>query len=150
MIQRTVIGTGLIGLALGVTALAQQTTVRVTQPPSSRAQTKAQQKAVFTDACGKCHPIERVTAMRRTKEQWEETINQMVTSRGAALTPEQIDTALKYLVAEYGPSSPPPTATPPGARAGTPSTRTGTVLTAPPPRTRAASGAGADNKMIVD
>jgi cytochrome c oxidase cbb3-type subunit III len=146
MIQRTLIGTGLIGLmglTFGVSALAQQTSIRLAPAPR---QTPAQMKAVFTDACGRCHPIERVTAIRRTKAQWEETINQMVTSRGATLTSDQYDTVLKYLVSQYGTTTPAQTSATP-----TPTPTTGrTPGAAPPPRTRAASGAGADDKMVVD
>src|SRR5690349_12611457 len=104
MIQRTQVGLILaalalavaLALALGTTAAAQRTAVRVAPAPSDP-------KAVFLEACGKCHPPQFVTATRRTKAQWEETINAMVTSRGATLTPDQYQTVLKYLVAECGP-----------------------------------------------
>jgi len=162
MSYRLVFGTGLICLAIGLTARAQQTTVRM-QP--GQTQSNAQAKAVFLEACGKCHPIERVTAMKRTKAQWEETINQMTTSRGAVLTAEQYDTVLKYLVAEYSTTTPaagtgaagtgagtrpaptrlpaPPPVVPPGQTPGAPG---GAAATPPRPR----GGAGPDDKMFVD
>jgi mono/diheme cytochrome c family protein len=130
---------------LGMTGLAQQTTVRL-----SPARPTAQAKAVFAEACGRCHPVERVTATRRTKAQWEETITAMVTSRGATLTPEQYDTVLKYLVAEYGTTTAaaaPTQARPPAAPATPPG---GAAPAGPPPRTRASGGAGPDDKMIVE
>jgi cytochrome c oxidase cbb3-type subunit 3 len=161
MSYRLVFGTGLICLAIGLTARAQQTTVRM-QP--GRTQSNAQAKAVFVEACGRCHPIERVTATRRTKAQWEETINQMTTSRGAVLTAEQYDTVLKYLVAEYSTTTPAPTATPgtrpaptrlpapppvvpPGQTPGTVPGAAGGAPTTPP---RPRGGAGPDDKMYVE
>lgn len=57
---------------------------------------------VFTNVCGKCHPKERVTAMRRTRSQWEEVITTMITTRGAQVSDEDFDTVLGYLTREHG------------------------------------------------
>lgn len=57
---------------------------------------------VFTTVCGRCHPLERVTTMRRTRNQWEETIDTMITTRGAQISDEDYDTVLAYLTQEYG------------------------------------------------
>ena len=59
-------------------------------------------KQVFTTNCARCHPIDRVTAMRRTRSQWEEAITTMITARGAQVSDEDFDTILDYLVKEYG------------------------------------------------
>jgi competence ComEA-like helix-hairpin-helix protein len=59
-------------------------------------------KAVFAQVCGRCHPIERVTAMRRTRPQWEEAIEAMINARGAKVTDEEYETVLGYLVKEHG------------------------------------------------
>ena len=61
---------------------------------------KAEQ--VFVTVCGRCHPVERITAVRRTRSQWEEAITTMITARGAAVTDEEFDTILTYLTKEYG------------------------------------------------
>lgn len=57
---------------------------------------------VFTNVCVKCHPRERVTAMRRTRAQWEEVITTMITTRGAQISDEDFDTVLGYLTRAYG------------------------------------------------
>lgn len=57
---------------------------------------------VFVTVCSRCHPIERVTAMRRTRSQWEETISSMITTRAAQISDEDFDTILNYLAREYG------------------------------------------------
>jgi len=59
-------------------------------------------KGVFLQVCGRCHPIERVTAMRRTRPQWEEAIEAMINTRGAKVSDEEYDTVLGYLVREHG------------------------------------------------
>jgi cytochrome c oxidase cbb3-type subunit 3 len=117
MIERALMATAVACLLLGVASQAQQTTVRVRPGAAAAAPTRAQAKAVFLEACARCHPPERVTATRRTKAQWEETMNAMVTSRGATLTTDQFDTVLKYLVAEYGTAT-----TSAGATGGAPAT----------------------------
>jgi cytochrome c oxidase cbb3-type subunit III len=154
----------LVCLALGVTAAAataltqqtqqpqqqqrqprqQRTQPRTAQPPAppgAASTAGAEPKTVFAEACGRCHPIERVTASKRSKAQWEETINAMVTSRGAVLTPEQYDVVLKYLVAEYNSEAPAAGQTP-----APPTPNTMNVTLRPQPR----GGAGPDDKHIVD
>ncbi len=56
----------------------------------------------FQRVCSNCHPIARVTATRRLKKQWEETIEAMITSRGAKVSDEDFDTILGYLARNYG------------------------------------------------
>ena len=57
---------------------------------------------VFTNVCIKCHPKERVTVMRRTRPQWEEVINTMITVRGAQISDDDFDTVLGFLARQYG------------------------------------------------
>lgn len=57
---------------------------------------------VFANVCGKCHPKERVTAMRRTRSQWEEVITTMITARAAQISDDDFDTVLGYLSRHYG------------------------------------------------
>jgi len=61
-----------------------------------------QSRETLVRVCSKCHPLERVTAQRRSRTQWEEAMTQMVTSRGAVISDEDFDTVLTYLVREYG------------------------------------------------
>jgi competence ComEA-like helix-hairpin-helix protein len=70
-------------------------------PLTSTAQ-DAKAEQMFVTVCGRCHPVERITATRRTRGQWEETITMMITARGAAVTDEEFDTILTYLTKEYG------------------------------------------------
>ena len=83
---------GLLGTAIGAGRIASA--VEPTQD--------ARSQQVFATVCGKCHPVERVTAMRRSRSQWEETITSMITARGAQVSDEDFDTVLTYLSREYG------------------------------------------------
>jgi cytochrome c oxidase cbb3-type subunit III len=115
MLHRALIGAAAASLTLGITVRAQAPTASpttprsattrqtTTRPPAVSPQVAAQQREVFLKACARCHPPEFVTQTRRTKDQWEESINQMVTARGAVLTPEEYTTVLAYLAREWGP-----------------------------------------------
>jgi helix-hairpin-helix protein len=92
-------------LAWGVvTAGALFETSARSAPPPAVAQDAASDAAapVFANVCGKCHPKERVIAMRRTRSQWEEVITTMITARAAQISDDDFDTVLGYLTRHYG------------------------------------------------
>jgi cytochrome c oxidase cbb3-type subunit 3 len=84
-------------------------------PIVGTAQTPAGAQPVLEKVCGACHSVETVTSQRRTRAQWQESINSMV-ARGAKGTEEEFALILDYLTLNYGPPSPggrgaaPPTA----------------------------------------
>jgi cytochrome c oxidase cbb3-type subunit 3 len=51
--------------------------------------------------CGTCHPYETVVAIRRTKAQWETTVEAMV-GRGLRGTPEELASVIDFLSEAYG------------------------------------------------
>ena len=55
----------------------------------------------FVRVCGKCHDGTRIVESRRLREQWEETVDRMVT-RGAVGSDEDFDVILYYLVSVFG------------------------------------------------
>jgi competence protein ComEA len=63
--------------------------------------TSAKSKQVFEALCAACHPLEDVTSARKTRAQWEETIDTMI-ANGATGTEADFATALAYLIAQYG------------------------------------------------
>jgi competence ComEA-like helix-hairpin-helix protein len=63
--------------------------------------TSAKSKQVFEALCAACHPLEDVTSARKTRSQWEETIDTMI-ANGATGTEADFATALAYLIAVYG------------------------------------------------
>jgi len=80
------------------------------QPPSRRAQPRASPakslpadaEAVAKRICGTaCHPIEHATSIRRTRAQWEATVENMI-SRGARGTSAEFATVTDYLAANFG------------------------------------------------
>jgi cytochrome c oxidase cbb3-type subunit 3 len=144
---------------------AQATPGQATAARAPRRPTPAQSKDAFVRACTQCHPPERVTATRRTKAQWEESINAMVTSRGAVVSADDYDLVLDYLVREFGPiapraaaASPRGTTTAQGSTAraraatGTPAQTAALTIGATPPQPPRpiGGGAGPNDKHIVD
>jgi len=67
----------------------------------AQAPDQARSKAVFQKVCGVCHTPESAVTVRRTKAQWQESIDKML-SLGAQGTDEEFTIVLNYLVAEYG------------------------------------------------
>ena len=59
-------------------------------------------KAIFEKTCSACHTADSVVSARRSREQWQETIDSMVTEQGAKITDEEYTPILEYLIATYG------------------------------------------------
>lgn len=81
--------------------------VQAFRPAATAARALIQQSndkshAVFVANCVKCHPAEKVTATRRSRLQWEEVINTMVTTRGAQVSDDDYPVVLDYLVHHHG------------------------------------------------
>ncbi len=95
-------------------------------------------QATFERVCGGCHSTDIVTAARRSREQWQDTIQAMISKQGAKITAEDSATVLDYLASAYSPASPGAPARSRGGRgrgAGNESN---------------AAGVGADDKHQVD
>jgi competence ComEA-like helix-hairpin-helix protein len=56
---------------------------------------------VFQRLCGACHKPDTGVAMRRTTEQWQETVEKMI-SKGLKASDEDLNAVLDYLIAQYG------------------------------------------------
>jgi cytochrome c oxidase cbb3-type subunit 3 len=110
----------LAAVLLGGAACAQQPDVAVS-------------KATFNKVCGTCHTPESAVATRRTKAQWEESIDKMV-QLGAKATDDEFAAILNYLVTQYGRDTADPGASGRGAR----------------PAGGIAASAGAADKHVVD
>jgi cytochrome c oxidase cbb3-type subunit 3 len=80
-------------------------------PVAGSAQPPAGSREAFQEVCAGCHALETVTSQRRTRAQWQESINSMV-ARGAKGTPEQLGLILDYLTTVYGPAPTTATAAP--------------------------------------
>jgi len=56
---------------------------------------------VFSQLCSRCHEAARITAIRRTKTEWEEVLTKMI-ERGAQGTEDEFNTVFGYLRRHYG------------------------------------------------
>jgi competence ComEA-like helix-hairpin-helix protein len=93
------VGLGIVVLAWGALTAGA---LRGTSPAVAQDADSDPAAPVFTNVCTKCHPRERVTAMRRTRSQWEEVITTMITARAAQISDEDFDTVLGYLARHHG------------------------------------------------
>ena len=59
-------------------------------------------KEIVIAACTQCHNLALVMASRKDARSWVRTVEDMV-SRGASLLPDESDTLVKYLAANFGP-----------------------------------------------
>jgi competence protein ComEA len=56
---------------------------------------------LFVQMCNRCHDAARITAIRRTKTEWEEVLMKMI-ERGAQGSEEEFETVFAYLRRHYG------------------------------------------------
>lgn len=59
-------------------------------------------KVMFEKTCSACHTAESVASARRTRDQWQDVIDEMVSQQGAKIADEEFSPILEYLVAVYG------------------------------------------------
>ncbi len=62
---------------------------------------QGQGKQMVASICSGCHTLGTVLTQRRSSEEWEETVNEMI-SRGAQIFTEEVDTLVSYLGEHYG------------------------------------------------
>jgi mono/diheme cytochrome c family protein len=104
---------GVFIVALAVSAAAQRGQPPRGQPPARPPQSTTQPVPTGTTAgadpreatarrlCIQCHPFENVVAIRRTRAQWEATVENMV-GRGARGTPAEFASVIDFLSEKYG------------------------------------------------
>ena len=71
------------------------------QQPSSGNPAEDPVNDLFIQTCNRCHDAARITALRRTKTEWEEVINKMI-ERGATGSEEDFMTVFGFLRRHYG------------------------------------------------
>lgn len=107
------------GMGLGMTGvygLSQSSSAGSTQTAPSASSKKSELpdgpgKEVVQRMCVGCHGLSTVTSKRATPDEWASIVDLMV-SRGADGSDEDIDKVVKYLSASFPPAKP---ATPPAA-----------------------------------
>jgi cytochrome c553 len=77
---------------------------QVARPPATGGGSDARE-ATARRLCTQCHPFENVVAIRRTRAQWEATIENMV-GRGARGTPDDFAAVVDFLSEKYGLTAP--------------------------------------------
>ena len=62
-------------------------------------------KDVTMQLCGTCHNLQKVVASRKSPQEWERSVYDMV-ARGAQIFPDEADQIIKYLVKSFPPGRP--------------------------------------------
>jgi mono/diheme cytochrome c family protein len=62
-------------------------------------------KQVTAELCGTCHNLQKTVVSRKTAQEWERTVYDMI-RRGAQIFPEEADQIVKYLAANFPPGKP--------------------------------------------
>jgi hypothetical protein len=63
-------------------------------------------KDLVIRVCTQCHDLARVASQKRTKEQWNDTVDKMAV-RGARASDEEFETIVTYLTKYFGKDQPP-------------------------------------------
>jgi cytochrome c5 len=63
-------------------------------------------KDLVMNVCTVCHELTRITSKKKTKEEWNDTVDKMAT-RGAKASDEEFDTIVNYLAKYFGKDQPP-------------------------------------------
>jgi cytochrome c oxidase cbb3-type subunit 3 len=92
---------GIMMATLGVAIAAQSTPPRAAGPPAAQTPGRAStgpdpREATARRVCGVCHPFEYVVSIRRTRAQWEATVENMV-GRGARGTNAELTAVIDFL-----------------------------------------------------
>lgn len=59
-------------------------------------------KDTTVQLCGSCHDLQKVVVSRKSSQEWERTVNDMI-ARGAQIFPEEADQITKYLAKNFPP-----------------------------------------------
>lgn len=102
----------LVVATLSLCAMAQTTPAPAAPPTKQELDSlpAGPGKALVQKFCVSCHSIKTVTSKRGTEEEWDKTVDKMISAHGAPLSDADADTVVNYLSANFGPSAPKPAA----------------------------------------
>ena len=58
-------------------------------------------KELVANVCTQCHELTRIVSKKRTKEEWNDTVDKMA-ARGAKASDEEFETIVAYLAKNFG------------------------------------------------
>lgn len=62
-------------------------------------------KDVTAELCGTCHDLQKVVVSRKSPQEWERSVYDMV-ARGAQIFPDEVEQIVKYLAKSFPPGRP--------------------------------------------
>ena len=97
----TATGALLAATVLAATASSHAAVTASGQQASAQSAADDPSAELFAQTCNRCHDGARITAIRRTKIEWEEVINKMI-ERGATASEEDFQNVFGFLRRHYG------------------------------------------------
>ncbi len=91
-----------VGTFLAVPASAVMLQIDAEEEALVKAMPRGEGRGLVRDVCIICHTLKQVLIEKRNKEEWEITVDAM-NSRGAALSLNELEIVVDYLVEHYGP-----------------------------------------------
>jgi hypothetical protein len=88
------------GLATILTAFLPATSVQAQDLPDGAG------KDLVMNVCTVCHEASRFTSKKKTKEEWNDTVDKMA-ARGAKASDQEFETIVAYLAKYFGKEPPP-------------------------------------------
>ncbi|MBU0496087.1 MAG: hypothetical protein KKA73_18165 [Chloroflexi bacterium] len=76
------------------------TTPAATTGPSPYPAQPIDAEKLLNERCTTCHDLGRVTSAKKTSEEWQQTVDNMI-AKGAQLTTEEADTLVRFLARVY-------------------------------------------------
>jgi cytochrome c5 len=89
-----------VRFALIPTALLLATSVQAQDLPDGAG------KELVMKVCTVCHELTRITSKQKTKDEWNNTVDQMA-ARGARASDEEFEAIVNYLAKYFGKDKPP-------------------------------------------
>ncbi|MDA2934503.1 hypothetical protein MYX82_09180 [Acidobacteria bacterium AH-259-D05] len=90
-----------VGSFLAVPALA---VLLQSDAELAEAMPEGEGRGTVRSVCTTCHTLGMVLTQRRSKEEWEQSVNEMI-GRGAQIFPDEMEGIVSYLGEHYGPEA---------------------------------------------
>jgi competence ComEA-like helix-hairpin-helix protein len=97
----TATGACLASALLAVTLSARTTPFAMPAQQTGQSAADDPQAELFAQTCNRCHDGARITAVRRTRDEWQDVITKMI-ERGAMGTEDDFQNVFGYLRRHYG------------------------------------------------
>jgi len=102
MQRRRTMGRAVVVLAMAVVLFWLGACAADAEPSESVMEETVGGVALLEDSCTQCHSLDRIMSKQKTREQWEQTVDNMIQT-GAQVSADNKEALIDYLAETYGP-----------------------------------------------